>query len=134
MKKQKHQRLIVALALLALASFIAGCATMEAHNTKSLLSAAGFKIRKPETPKQHELYNALENNRLARATYNGRTFYVFKDADDGIAYVGHEAEYQRYQNLCIQQKIAQDYYMASTMNSYYARGWYGAWGPRGMYW
>ena len=59
---------------------------------------------------------------------------IFKDEEDGIAYVGREAEYQRYQNLCIQQRIAQDYYMAASMNSYYARGWYGAWGPRGMYW
>src|SRR5690349_18012263 len=115
MKKQKHQPLIIALALIALTSFIAGCATMEANNTKSLLSAAGFKVRKPETPKQQELYNALQNHRLARATYNGKTFYVFKEEEEGIAYVGREAEYQRYQNLCIQQKIAQDYYMASSM-------------------
>ena len=47
----------------------------------------------------------------------------------GVAYVGHEREYQHYQQLAIQQQIAQDYYMAATMPPMYARGWYGAWGP-----
>jgi hypothetical protein len=64
----------------------------------------------------------------------GRAFYVYKDEKAGVAYVGHEAEYQRYQQLCIQQQIAQNYYMAAEMNSFYARGWYGAWGPRAFWW
>ena len=113
----------------AAALFIAGCAEMEATNTKSLLSAAGFQVRTPQTPRQKEVYAALPPYKVERATVKGRTFYVFKDEAAGVAYVGHEPEYQRYQHLAIQQQIAQDYYMAANMNSYYARGWYGAWGP-----
>jgi hypothetical protein len=52
----------------------------------------------------------------------------------GIAYVGREPEYQQYKNLCIQQRIAQDYYMAASMDRYYAGRWYGAWGPRSVWW
>jgi hypothetical protein len=113
----------------AAALFVAGCAEMGASNTTSLLSAAGFRARTPQTPKQQEIYAALPPYKVERAAVKGKTFYVFKDEKAGVAYVGHEAEYQRYQQLAIQQQIAQDYYMAATMPPMYARGWYGAWGP-----
>ena len=122
--------LVTAAALLLLPA----CAEMASSNTKSLLSAAGFRVRTPETPKQKEVYAALTNQSVQRATVNGKVFYVFKDEKEGIAYVGHEPEYQRYRQLCIQQRIAQEYYMASQMNAYYARGWYGAYGPRAIWW
>jgi len=64
----------------------------------------------------------------------GRSFYVYKDEKAGIAYVGRQPEYQRYQQLCVQQQIAQNYYMAAEMNRAAAFGWYGAWGPRAFYW
>lgn len=114
--------------------FVAGCAEMESANTTSLLSAAGFRARTPQTPKQQEMYAALPPYKVERATLKGRVFYVYKDEKAGVAYVGHEPEYQRYRQLAIHQQIAQDYYMAAEMNSYYARGWYGAWGPRGIWW
>lgn len=113
----------------AAALLVAGCAEMEATNTKSLLSAAGFRARTPQTPKQREVYTALPPYKVERATVNGKTFYVFKDEKAGVAYVGHEPEYQHYRALAVQQQIAQDYYMAASMNTYSARGWYGAWGP-----
>jgi hypothetical protein len=113
----------------AAALFVAGCAEMEATNTKSLLSAAGFQVRTPQTARQKEIYAALPPYKVERGTVNGKTFYVFKDEKAGTAYVGRELEYQRYRQLAIQQQIAQDYYMAATMNSTWARGWYGAWGP-----
>ena len=113
----------------AAALFVAGCAEMGASNTKSLLSAAGFQVRTPQTPRQKEVYAALPPYKVERATMKGKTFYVFKDEQAGVAYVGHEPEYQRYKALAIQQQIAQDYYMAATMPPMYARGWYGAWGP-----
>ena len=108
--------------------FLAGCASMQTDNTPSLLSQAGFRPHTPQTAKQKELYASLPSNKLEHGTLNGKGFYVFKDEKAGVAYVGREGEYQRYQQLCIQQQIAQNYYMASQMNSMYARRWYGAWG------
>ena len=124
------------IAVLALsAAFLGGCASTEKANTMSLLSAAGFHIRTPETPKQKEIYAALEPNHVMRATVQGKgVFYVYKDAEHGVAYVGREAEYQRYRELAIHQQIAQDYYMAAEMNRQAAYGWYGAWGPHGIWW
>jgi hypothetical protein len=135
MKPNKtNLNLIITFVAAAIALFVAGCAEMGSGNTTSLLSAAGFRARTPQTPKQQQLYASLPPYTVEHATVNGRAFYVYKDEKAGVAYVGHEAEYQRYQQLCIQQQIAQNYYMAAEMNSFYARGWYGAWGPRGLWW
>src|SRR5215831_14331103 len=122
--------LTVTFVAAAAALFVAGCAEMESANTTSLLTAAGFRARTPQTPKQQQIYAALPPYKVERATVPGKgVFYVYKDEQAGLAYVGREPQYQRYQQLAIQQQIAQDYYMAATMPPMYARGWYGAWGP-----
>jgi hypothetical protein len=128
-----RSNIILIFAAAAAALFVGGCAETEATNTKSLLSAAGFRVRTPETARQKEIYAVLPPYKVERGTVNGKTFYVFKDENAGVAYVGRELEYQRYKQLAIQQQIAQDYYMAATMNSAWAHGWYGAWGP-GVIW
>jgi hypothetical protein len=124
---------IVVAAILAVL-FFTSCAEMEANNTKSLLSAAGFHTMTPTTARQKEVYAHMEPNHVQRISMKSKTVYAYKDEQAGIAYVGHEAEYQRYKNLCIQQRIAQDYYMASTMDPYWGSRWYGAWGYRRMWW
>ena len=110
-----------------------GCTEMEATNTKSQLSAAGFHTLTPQTAQQKEIYAHLTPYRVERVSAKGKTAYVFKDEKAGVAYVGHEAEYQKYTNLCIQQRSAQDYYMARAMDPYWSHRWYGAWGYRGMW-
>jgi len=130
-----NSNVLIILGAAAAAMFLAGCESMGSANTTSLLTAAGFRARTPQTPKQQQIYAALPPYQVQRATVPGKgVFYVYKDEKAGIAYVGHEAEYQRYQQLCIQQQIAQNYYMAAQMNTVYARGWYGAWGPRALWW
>jgi hypothetical protein len=131
--RKKALQFLTVLALGAAAIFIAGCAEMEANNTMSLLSTAGFHVKTPQTPLQKEIYAAMPAYHVQRISTKGKTVYAFKDEKAGVAYVGREAEYQRYTQLCIQQRIAQDYYAAASMNAYYANRWYGAWGPR-YYW
>ena len=41
---------------------------------------------------------------------------------------------QQSQLNVIQQQIAQNYYMAAEMDRAAAFGWYGAWGPRALWW
>ena len=127
-----HVILIFAVAAATL--FVAGCAEMESANTTSLLSAAGFRARTPQTPKQQQIYAALPPYKVERATVNGHVFYVYKDEKAGVAYIGREQEYQNYQQLAIQQQIAQNYYTAVAMDRAAAYGWYGAWGPRAFWW
>ena len=135
MKIEKPKVNIVLIFAVAAATLVlAGCAEMGSGNTTSLLTAAGFRARTPQTPKQQQLYAALPPYKVERATVQGHVFYVYKDEKAGVAYVGHEQEYQHYQQLAIQQQIAQDYYSAVAMDRAAAFGWYGAWGPRGMWW
>jgi hypothetical protein len=119
----------------AVALFLAGCAGMESANTTSLLSAAGFRARTPQTPRQQQMYAALPPYQVERARVKGKgVFYVYKDEKAGVAYIGREQEYQRYQQLAIQQQIAQERYMAAQMEADAAWQWYGAWGPRAFWW
>ena len=114
--------------------FFVSCAEMEATNTKSLLSTAGFHTITPTTSLQKEVFAQMPANHVERISMKGKVIYAYKDEGAGIAYIGHEAEYQRYKNLCIQQQIAQDYYMASAMDPYWSHRWYGAWGYSRMWW
>ena len=96
---------------------------------KNLLSAAGFVQRIPETPKQKELWAATPSYKVERITFNGKTFYAYKDEKNGVAYIGNETNYQQYQQLAIRQNIAQQEYQAAQMQQSMATGWYGAYGP-----
>ena len=103
---------------------------MGSANTTSLLSAAGFRARTPQTPTQQQIYAALPPYQVERATVPGKgVFYVYKDEKAGLAYIGREQEYQRYQQLAIGQQIAQDQYMAAELEREAAWRWYGAWQP-----
>jgi hypothetical protein len=134
MKTEISKSGVTLLAVAGAVLFVTGCAGVGSGNTTSLLSAAGFHAHTPQTPKQQQMYAALPPYKVERATVKGHVFYVYKDEKAGIAYIGREAEYQQYKQLCIQQQIASDYYMAAQMNTVYARGWYGAWGPRAFWW
>jgi hypothetical protein len=135
MKIEKNKSNIILIFAVATATlFVAGCAEMGSGNTTSLLSAAGFRARTPQTPKQQQIYAALPPYQVERATVQGHVFYVYKDEKAGVAYIGREQEYQRYQQLAIQQQIAQNYYTAVAMDRAAAYGWYGAWGPRAFWW
>jgi len=135
MKIEKTKvNIILIFAVAAATLVVAGCAGMGSGNTTSLLSAAGLRARTPQTPKQQQMYAALPPYKVERATVKGHVFYVYKDEKAGVAYVGREQEYQRYQQLAIQQQVAQDYYTAVAMDRAAAFGWYGAWGPRAFWW
>ena len=128
----KTKRTTITLILILAAGsgiFFAGCANLETDNskTKSLLSQAGFRVRTPETAKQKEDYEALPSNKVERATVKGKVFYVFKDEKAGVAYVGGEAQHQRYLQLSQQQHAAQA--QEEEMNPSLATSWHNHWGP-----
>ena len=135
MKTTQHaSNIVIFLATLTGTILLAGCASMGSANTESLLSAAGFRVRTPQTPKQQQIYAALPPYKVERATVRGKTFYVYKDEKAGVAYVGREQEYQRYQQLAIQQQIAQNQIVAAEMEQQAALDWYGGFGFRGFWW
>ena len=98
------------------------------NNTKSSLSAAGFRLCTLQTAKQQELYAALPNNKVEHAIVKGKVFYVFKDEKAGVASVGGEPEHRRYQQLFRQRHVAQA--AEEEMNPSLATRWNNQWGPR----
>jgi len=102
--KMTNSSLLLILVITAV-GFLAGCAEIQTDNTKSLLSAAGFQVRTPETAKQKAIYASVPNNRIERAKVNGKVFYVYKDEKAGVAYIGREREHQRYKQLCAQKHL-----------------------------
>jgi len=132
----KNKTSIILLALVAgiVLSALGGCASVGSTNTESLLTAAGFRARTPETPRQKQIYAALPPYKVHRATVNNKVFYVYKDEKAGVAYIGHEPEYQRYQQLAVQQQIAQERYMAAELDREAALQWYGGFGVRRIWW
>src|SRR6266545_2815054 len=76
MKTQQSQlNVILIFATAVTALFVAGCAEMGSGNTTSLLTAAGFRARTPQTPQQQQIYAALPPYQVHRAIVKGRTFY-----------------------------------------------------------
>jgi hypothetical protein len=106
--------------------FIASCASTETAQTTSLFSAAGFYTRTPQTAKQTELYAQLPSNKIEQGTAKGKVFYVFKDEKAGVAYVGGEAQHQKYLQLCSQQHVAGP--PEEKMNHPFASAWTNQWG------
>lgn len=122
----------VLFTLLAIFGF-AGCASMESGNTEQLLSAAGFRSRTPTTPKQQEIFAAMQPFKMERRTVNGKVLYTFADPKRNLVFIGGEAEYQRYTKLGLQQQISMNNLAAAQMNQVAAMNM-NAWGPWGMWW
>jgi hypothetical protein len=126
---------IVAITLLLLAG-LAGCASYDAQNKKSLLIAAGFRTRTPATAKQQAMLNRMTPYKLERRIRSGKVLYAYADKQQNVVYIGGENEYQKYKQLALQQSIARDQLEAAQINeeaSMY-NDWGPYWGPWNVWW
>ena len=124
-------KMISAIALLALT---VGCATTTAtQDTESMLLASGFKAVTPKTTAQQQKLQKLPPGKVAMIQKGGKTYYIFPDAADNQAYVGGPKQYQAYQQLRLQNKLAEENLESAEMYQDSMMGW-GAWGGWGMGW
>ena len=135
---RKHSfinRPVAAITLLLLAVLV-GCASWDAQNKESLLSAAGFRTRTPTTPNQQAMFNRMTPYKVERRIRNGKVLYAYADKQNNVVYLGGENEYQKYRQLALQQSIAQDQIEAAQINEdasmYQDFGPY--WGPWNIWW
>ena len=119
------------VAVLAVA-LLAGCTAIEkqdARKTESVLAAAGFQMKPADTPDRVAHLQLLRPFKLVPHDRNGTLFYVYADPKAcKCIWVGDQAAYQRYQQLAIQQQLAQEQLMTAQMNEDAAMNW-GLWGP-----
>lgn len=121
--------LLLLAVMLFSAPIFTGCASMGAASMEPLLAASGFRVHTPANAAQREIYASLPPYKMQRGTHAGKIFYAYKDEKQGIAYIGGEAEYQKYQDLAVRQSIARDHYEAAQMNEAMSNRWYGAYPP-----
>ena len=106
-----------------------GCAT--SRDKENSLVAAGFKIITPETAAQEQKLKSLPRNRVTRTTKDGKIIYMYPDVAKNEAYVGGPKQYQQYQQIRINQKMADENLEAAQMNEDDSMEWndWGGWGP-----
>lgn len=127
----------MAAGLIILSLALMGCAAMQTEQaqqtktTEQLLSAAGFKQIFPTTPKLKARLQALPQKQIFMASRGPKVFYVYADAaGSGCLYAGNQEQYQAYQNLAAQYKMAAMQAQTAAMNQAAAMDW-GEWGEAG---
>jgi hypothetical protein len=124
-------KMISATALLALT---VGCATTTStQDTESMLMASGFKVVTPKTAAQQQKLQKLPPGKVAMIQKAGKAYYIFPDAADNQAYVGGPKQYQAYQQLRAENKLAEENLVTAEMYQDSMMGW-GRWGGWGMGW
>ena len=113
-------------------ALLAGCTAIEkqdARKTESVLAAAGFQMKPADTPDRVAHLQLLRPFKMVPHDRNGTLLYVYADPKAcKCIWVGDQAAYQRYQQLAIQQQLAQEQLMTAQMNEDAAMNW-GLWGP-----
>jgi len=117
---------------LGLALAIGGCAyTMreEAQDTENLLAAANFTMKPANTPEKLAHLKSMPPRTIVTRTKNDQLVFTYADPEYcKCLWVGNGQQYNAYQKLLQQKKVAQMQLMAaedaemSPMN-------YGMWGP-----
>jgi hypothetical protein len=127
--------------VVAVAIAIAGCATSSQtsmQSKESMLVAAGFKTITPKTAAQKQKLQNLPPGKVTMVQKKGKTYYIFPDPAQNQAYVGGPKEYQEYQQLRAEKKLANEnletaeMYQDAEMNWGAWGGWGAGWGPMGM--
>jgi len=113
-------------------ALVSGCTyfrKQEADQVESTLAAAGFQMKPADSPKREASLAQFPVRKLQMRARNGVVRYFYADPDFcKCLYVGTPEQYARYQQLAIQQQIAQEQIDAAEMNEDAAMDW-GMWGP-----
>jgi hypothetical protein len=103
----------VAIMIAVMTIFLGGCAVAPyGHAGRSqadLLQEAGFTPYTPRTPEKLAYLNTLPAKKVVSNKYQGQVHYlVCTNPDSKQCYLGDKAAYQRYQQLAIQESIAEE--------------------------
>jgi hypothetical protein len=114
-----------------------GCAGLETRSaqktktTEDLLAAAGFKQYFPSTARLKAHLRAMPQKQIFMVSKGPKLFYVYADAEGcGCIYAGNQQQYQAYQNLAAQYKMAAMQMVTAEMNEAAYWDW-GEWGEAG---
>ena len=99
---------------------LAGCAAVRnsaAAETEKSLAAAGFEKKFADTLEKRAQLATLTQRKLVPHPDDGAVRYVYADATScKCIYIGDQAAYERYQELAIQQRIANEQRIHTDIN------------------
>lgn len=125
---KQFQTAFTLAAVLALAAFVAACATTQSQ--ENLAIAAGFKVINPVNTNQQAILMSLPPGQVSPVNHKGKRYYVLPDAPNNQAYVGGPKQYQAYQQLRMARQLSNENLEAAEMNEMASEDW-GAWGGWG---
>jgi hypothetical protein len=109
-----------AIVVMLLSWVVTGCAEtpqQRARRLEPLLSAAGFHMAPADTPQRQQELASHTPLKMRYYFANGRPHYWFADPYlCDCVFVGREAEYQKYQQLKLQQQMVGQEQAAAAMN------------------
>src|SRR6184192_3507196 len=94
----------------ACAAFLIGCASTQTstQNRESMLVASGFRVITPKTAAQKQKLQNLPPGKVTMINKGKKRYYIFPDPAHDHAYVGGPKEYQAYQQLRTEKKLARE--------------------------
>jgi hypothetical protein len=96
----------------------------KASTIEPVLAAAGFRMLPADTPEKLEHLRKLPALKLLPRTRGGKLRYGYADPYVCMCmYVGDEQAYQRYQQLALEQQIADEQQAAAMMNEETEMDW-----------
>ena len=99
---------------------LAGCAETprkRAHRLGPMLSAAGFHMVAADTPERQQELASHTGLKMRYYFTNGKPHYWFSDPYVcNCVYIGSEADYQKYQQLKLQQQMVEREQATAAMN------------------
>jgi hypothetical protein len=111
-----------------------GCAALERDKvaeTESMLTAAGFSLRQPNTPERQMEMASLEPHKILRQpstdpTAADEVSYVYVDPDScRCLFVGDDRAYKEYRRLATEQRVAAQRLEAAELNGDAGFDWNG---------
>jgi hypothetical protein len=120
-QRRLRNRPALATAILIMALALTGCAetpAAKAQRLDPLIAAAGFRLVQANSPRKQAVFTALPPLKM---TYyigrDGQPHYWFADPYQCMCvYQGNAKAYQQYQNLRIQQRIAEEQEETAALN------------------
>lgn len=117
--------------VLLAALMLAGCATIrdkQTTDTEQVLAAAGFYMKLADTPEKMTRLRALTPRKLVPHERDGKVYFVYADPDVcRCLFAGTEQNYQEFQRLGLQKRLADEELMAAQTNLSAPMHWE-AWG------
>jgi hypothetical protein len=99
---------------------LAGCAEtprQRAHKLEPMLSAAGFHMVPADTPQRQQELASHTPLKMRYYFTNGQPHYWFADPYVcNCVYIGNEADFQKYQQLKLEQQMVEREQAAAAMN------------------